>query len=103
MPSASSGSALAQDQFAPRNATTCMPHDLPLWLAVALTAPVAVATRSSVILPNAMSRAVNPEPADVTILSETPAPKIRSLALVVVTLPLFNTEDDPVADLVTST
>jgi hypothetical protein len=39
----------------------------------------------------------------VTVLSETPAPKIRSLALVVVTAPLLNAVDDPFAEFVTST
>ena len=62
-----------------------------------------MATRSSVMLPYAKSREVKPEPAAVTVLSETPAPKIKSLALVVVAVPLFNDAEDPLADAVTST
>ena len=62
-----------------------------------------VAIRSSVILPNTRSREMNPEPAAVTVLSETPAPKIRSLAVVVVPVPLFNDEEEPLAATVKST
>jgi hypothetical protein len=55
------------------------------------------------MLPYARSRETKPEPAAVTVLSETPAPKTKSFALVVVAGPLFKDEEDPLADAVTST
>jgi hypothetical protein len=44
---------------------------------------------SSVRLPKWVRRLVKPEPAAVTRSLEAPAPKIRSLALLVVAYPLF--------------
>ena len=49
-----------------------------------------------------MERVVKPAPAWVTVFDDDPAPKIRSLALVVVTDPLFMALEDPAAELLTS-
>src|SRR3954470_11168171 len=82
---------------------SCMPQAAPLWMAGALYDPGEAATRSSVILPYATLRALKPDPAAVTTLSDTPAPKISVLGVVVIAVPLFNVDDVPLADTLTST
>ncbi len=83
-------------------ATICMTQALLFWVAVAAYEPVLVTFLSSVRLPKALERVVKPLPAPVTLLLDAPAPKIRSLALVVVAEPLLMARLVPVADLLTS-
>jgi hypothetical protein len=83
-------------------ATSCITQALPFCVAVAAYEPVVVTLRSSVRLPDAADRVVHPEPALVTVLRDAPAPKSRSLALVVVTEPLLIALLVPMADVLTS-
>ncbi|HKA02790.1 MAG TPA: hypothetical protein VKD67_00630 [Acidimicrobiales bacterium] len=53
-------------------------------------------------LPEAVERVVKPLPAEVTVLLDAAAPKSRSLAFVVVALPLDIALELPVAEAVTS-
>ena len=75
-----------------------------LSVAVALLLPVAVTTLSSAISPSGdvMIRDVNPLPAAPVIVATVFAPKINSLALVVVAAPLFAAVLFPLAPAVTS-
>ncbi len=61
-----------------------------------------VTTRSIVRLSNAVERVVRPDPAAVIDAFDAPAPKIRSLAFVVVALPVVIAEAVPMADRLTS-
>ena len=84
------------------NATTCMTQPLLFCVAVAAYEPRAVTVLSSVRLPKAVERVVKPVPAWVTSLFDAPAPKMRSLGVVVVAVPLLIALVVPTAAAVTS-
>jgi hypothetical protein len=88
------------------NVTICMIHGPEeVNVAVALLLPAVVTTLSSAMSPSGevMIREVNPLPAAPVVVATRSAPKINSLALVVVAEPLFAAVLLPVAPAVTST
>jgi hypothetical protein len=99
---AAAGVARGLVALAALNATICIAHVVFFWVAVAAYGPGEPAMRSSVMLPYDWDRVVKPVPAAVTTLADAPAPKIKSLGLVVVAKPLFNEVEDPLAAAVTS-
>jgi hypothetical protein len=88
------------------NATICITHGpAELNVAVALLLPAVVTTLSSAMSPSGdvMTRDVNPLPAALVVVATMFAPKIKSLAIVVVAAPLLDVALFPLPPMVTST
>jgi hypothetical protein len=88
------------------NVTICITHaPEDVSVAVALLLPVALATLSSARSPSGevITRDVNPLPAAPVVVNTVFAPKINSLATLVVAAPLFVVALFPLAPAVTST
>ena len=88
---------------AERSASNWLAHALPVWLPVAAYSPALETYWSAVKLPRSVNRTVYPPGGAATTCSETAALKSKSVALVVVNVPLLMFGELPVLATLPST